>query len=98
MTATIFDKRGRVLSVGKNSYSKTHPIQARHASRLGMADKVFTHAEISALTKCKNFKKSYRIVVTKVTRLGEVLPVKSCAICVDAIKTFAPHLIIENNL
>jgi hypothetical protein len=27
ITAIITDKKGRVLSIGQNSYSKTHPLQ-----------------------------------------------------------------------
>ena len=35
MTAIIYDRRGRVLSVGKNSYFKTHTLQAKHAAKVG---------------------------------------------------------------
>ena len=29
LTAIIKDKRGNVLAIGKNSYTKTHPYQAK---------------------------------------------------------------------
>ena len=35
ITAVIYDKRGRVLSIGKNQYLKTHPLQAKHAHAVG---------------------------------------------------------------
>jgi hypothetical protein len=31
LTAVIYDRKGNVLSIGKNSYIKTHPLQAIHA-------------------------------------------------------------------
>ena len=44
VTAIIYDKRGRILSIGKNSYVKTHPLQARYATEVGLCEQVFLHA------------------------------------------------------
>ena len=63
MTAILYDKRGRVLSIGKNSYVKTHPLQARYATQVGEPSKVFLHAEVDAIVKCKNLDKAHKIVV-----------------------------------
>ena len=35
ITAIIYDKKGRVLSIGQNSYIKTHPYQAKIAKQVG---------------------------------------------------------------
>lgn len=86
ITAIIYDKRGKVLSVGKNSYIKTHPLQALHACRVGLPDKVFLHAEIHAITKCKNLHKAHKILVTRYDSKGKPKSAKPCAICMSAIK------------
>ena len=51
ITAVAYDKRGRVLAIGKNSYVKTHPFQAKMAHSVGEPHKVFIHAEIAAILK-----------------------------------------------
>lgn len=86
ITAIIYDKRGRVLSIGKNSYVKTHPLQARHAHRAGLADKLFIHAEVSAIVRCRDLSKAYKILVTRVGRNGDLLLAKPCPICQSAIR------------
>ena len=39
VTAIIFDKRGRPLSIGQNSYIKTHPLQLKIAEKVGLPEK-----------------------------------------------------------
>jgi len=34
ITAIVYDRKGRVLAVGKNSYTKTHPVQAKFAQKI----------------------------------------------------------------
>ena len=50
--ATIYDRRKNVLSVGRNSYSKTHPIMAKYGKRFNV-HKVLIHAEVDAILKCQ---------------------------------------------
>jgi tRNA(Arg) A34 adenosine deaminase TadA len=69
ITAFIYDKRGRVLSIGKNSYIKTHPYQAKCAEEVGEGYKVFLHAEIDAINKCTNLDKAHRISIFRFTNL-----------------------------
>ena len=83
-TATILDKRGIILSVGTNSYSKTHPIQAHYAKLAGMDYKIYLHAEIDAIIKCPCIDKAHRIVVVRYTRSGFGMA-KPCPICQLAI-------------
>ena len=85
ITAIIYDKRGRILSIGKNNYIKTHPYQAELAQRVGLPDKKFLHAEVDAIIRCRDLKKAYRIVVTRVGRTGNLLHAKPCPICQSAI-------------
>lgn len=86
ITAVIYDKKGRVLSLGKNSYVKTHPKQARHAHKVGLPEKIFLHAEMDAIIRCRDLSRAYRILVTRVTRKGEYGNAKPCPVCQSAIK------------
>ena len=93
LTAVIFDKRGRILSVGRNSYIKTHPLQAKYAREAGTPDRVYLHAELSALIRCRNPRKAFRILVTRVGRGGETRLAKPCESCMRAIKDFGIKIV-----
>lgn len=86
LSAIIYDKRGRVISVGVNSYIKTHPIQARHAKLVGEEHKVFLHAEIHAISRCKTLEQAHKIVVIRWNKKGEPMYARPCPICMSAIK------------
>ena len=88
LTAIIYDKKGRVLSIGENNYIKTHPYQAKLAKAAGLEyqEKVFLHAEVSAIIRCKDLSKAHRILVTRVGKSGKLLLAKPCKICESAIK------------
>jgi tRNA(Arg) A34 adenosine deaminase TadA len=87
ITAIIKDKKGRVLSIGKNSYTKTHPLQALHATKTGLSDKVYRHAEIDAIVKCKDIDKAYSIEVFRLGNSGRYLNAKPCPICQSALNS-----------
>lgn len=86
VTAIIMDRRGKVLSIGQNSYIKTHPMQARHAHKTGNPEKQFLHAEIHAITKCKNLHKAHKIFITRYNKQGEPVLAKPCPVCMSAIQ------------
>ena len=86
ITAMITDKRGRVLSVGTNSYVKTHTLQAKHANKVGLPEKRFLHAEVSAIVKCKDLTKAHKIVVMRYTKDGKPANAKPCPVCWSAIQ------------
>ena len=46
--------KGRPVVHGVNKDRKTHPFQARLAEMVGLEEKIYLHAEISALVKCKS--------------------------------------------
>jgi len=93
VTAIIYDKRGRVLSIGKNSYIKTHPLQAHHAERVGLPEKVYLHAEIAAIVRCKNLKRAHKILVSRVLRDGSLGIAKPCPVCASAIEAAGIEII-----
>jgi tRNA(Arg) A34 adenosine deaminase TadA len=85
VTAIIYDKKGNVLSVGKNSYVKTHPLQAHYARRAGEPYKVFLHAEIHAITRCADLDKAHRIAIFRYREDGSPAKAEPCKICAQAI-------------
>lgn len=86
VSAVIYDKRGRVLSVGQNSYVKTHPLQKKYAAECNESYKQFLHAEISAIVKCKDLSKAHRIFVSRWNRQGQPVLARPCKICETAIR------------
>lgn len=95
ITAIIYDKRGRPLSIGKNSYHKTHPLQVKMAEKVGLPEKRYLHGEIDAIVKCKDLSKAHKIVIMRYTKDGKPANAKPCAICQAAI-ALTPIKIIEH--
>ena len=87
LTAIIYDKRGRILSIGKNSFIKTHPLQKKLAKKAGLPEKEFLHAEVSAIVKCADLSKAHTIKVFRFNLKGEPVLAKPCPICESAIKS-----------
>ena len=88
ITAILFDKKGRPLSIGKNSYTKTHPIMARESAKHGEPYKVFLHAEIDAIVRCRDMEKAHRIVVMRFDANGLPVNAKPCPICMGLLSTY----------
>lgn len=86
ITAIIYDRKGNVLSIGQNSYVKTHPLQAKHAEIVGEPYKMFLHAEIHAITKCKQLNKAHRIYISRYSKDGVPVNAKPCPVCMSAIR------------
>lgn len=84
--AKIYDRRGRVLAVGHNSFTKTHTLQAYWARRAGEPMKIYTHAEIAAIARCRAvIDRAYRIEVSRYGTNGEPRLARPCPICMGAI-------------
>ncbi len=86
ITAILYDKTGKVLSVGKNSYIKTHPLQAHYAKIAGQPGRIFLHAEIAAIIKCRDLDRAHRMMVTRFGADGKPLLAKPCPVCDTAIR------------
>jgi tRNA(Arg) A34 adenosine deaminase TadA len=85
LTAIIKDKRGNILAIGKNSYTKTHPYQAKCAKEVGLPEKVYLHAEIAAILSCNDLSKAHSIHIYRQGKSGLWLNAKPCPICQSAI-------------
>lgn len=96
VTAIIYDKRGRILSIGKNSYVKTHTLQAKYAKKAGEDHKIFMHAEIHAISRCRSLKDAHRISVMRFDAFGNPRLAKPCKICEAAIKEQTGIKVIEH--
>lgn len=80
----ILLKNNKIISIGVNKDKKTHPLQASLAERVGLREKIYLHAEISALVKAK--KECDTIVVARVNPQGKLRMAKPCPICEMALK------------
>lgn len=81
--AAIADKKGQIISIGKNSFVKTHPKQ-RSYNLYRNPNKIFLHAEIDALLKYKT-DNAYMMIVARVTKSGLIKNAKPCFGCFTAI-------------
>lgn len=87
MTALAYDKRGRLVAIGKNSYHKTHPLQKSLALRAGKPNKIFLHAEIDAIVKAKG-RPIYKMVVLGYNSNGKAVRSKPCSCCMIGINDY----------
>ena len=91
--ATIYDKRGRKISQGENSYWKTHPLQVKTAKEVGREDAIYLHAEIAALVKLKDWSRAHSILVERYDVHGNPKMAKPCKICHRALIKAGIHVI-----
>ena len=85
VAAITTDKKGKIISIGKNSYIKTHPFQKLMATLVGMEECIYLHAEISALVQVKA-QQPHKIYIARVSANGTPLLAKPCPICTKAIQ------------
>lgn len=84
--AMAYDKRGKLLAVGLNSYTKTHTLQAELGRKSGRPQAIYLHAELAALLKAR--KPVHKLVVFRYDRDGKPANSKPCPACQLAIKKF----------
>jgi tRNA(Arg) A34 adenosine deaminase TadA len=86
ITAIIYDKKGRILSIGKNSYIKTHPLQKFYAEKCGLGKKIYIHAELQAIIRCHDLEKAHKIIISRIGKTGNMLLAAPCPICQMALR------------
>lgn len=79
----IADKRGMIVSEAANSYVKTSPVMYNAGLKVGIEDKFFCHAEMSALVKAKG--RGHTLVVVRINKNGKPVSSQPCPICVYLI-------------
>lgn len=95
ITAIIEDKRGNVLSIGRNSYTRTHVVQAKLAAKAGFPDRIYIHAEVDAIVRCRKINKAHTIKTFRYNAAGRPVLAKPCAICMSAIEATSIKRIIH---
>ena len=80
----ILLNKNKTIVTATNLETKSHPIQAKFAERVGLHQKIYLNAEIAALVKCKE--ECDTIVVARVNKQGKIRLAKPCPICSLAIK------------
>jgi tRNA(Arg) A34 adenosine deaminase TadA len=92
IVAFCYDAKGILLGTASNSYTKTHPIQAYFAEKVGHPHKIYLHAEIAAILRCKD-KQIYTIKIYRYGQDGQLALANPCPICREGIKAYKiPHL------
>lgn len=93
LIAMVYDKRGKLLAMGQNSYTRTHTLQAKYAEKSGNPEKIYIHAEIDALIKAQRRGKMHKMVIMRMGRSGRYLNAKPCESCQLAIEDFGIKII-----
>lgn len=99
ITAYCYNKRGHLVSIGHNSYTKSHPLQAYFAKKVGHPNKIYLHAEIAALVQAGTMETNqvHEISIVRINKAGEIRPSKPCSICQEALKAFGVHQVVYTN-
>jgi deoxycytidylate deaminase len=84
IASIITDKKGRILSFGVNSYTKSHPKMAHYSSKFNDFNKIYLHSEMDSLVRLS--RQGHSIYVARVDKKGNPLPCKPCRICALALK------------
>lgn len=87
VVAHAYTKKGMLLAVATNSYTKTHPYQKHLANKVGHPEKQFLHAEIACILRCKD-QPIHMLKVWRYNKQGELVCAKPCVICQEAIRAF----------
>jgi hypothetical protein len=85
-TALAYNKRGKLIAVAKNSYVKTHPLQAKFGKESGKPNAIYLHAELAVLIKARE--PVHRLVVLRFDSKGTPANSAPCASCQLAIKHY----------
>ena len=85
--AVVTDKRGKIISEGRNSYTKSSPLMQKLSMKVGVSEhKCFLHAEIKTILRDKA-NKGVKLYVARVNAKGEAVNSKPCRVCEYYIKT-----------
>jgi tRNA(Arg) A34 adenosine deaminase TadA len=98
VVAFVLDSRGRILTEGWNSYTKTHPMQKEAALAQNEPMKFCLHAEVHALSRLsyKQLSKQHTIVVMRLDHKYRLMPSKPCPICQAVISQYGIENVIHS--
>ena len=84
LVGAVLLNKNRVVTTATNLERKSHPLQAKFAERVGLKEKIFLHAEIAALVKCRE--ECDTIIVARVNNQNKLRNSRPCPICSLALK------------
>lgn len=93
ITASCFDKKGKLLSVANNSYTKSHPKQKHYAIKAGQGYRQTLHAEIAALIRSKG-KTVHTLLVQRFDSSGNPKLASPCPVCMEAIREYGVKRVV----
>lgn len=93
ITAIAYNKRGRVIAVGHNSYEKTHPTQAKFGRKSGKPNAIYLHAELRAILRARE--PIHRLEVFRYDSKGKPANSKPCPSCQLAIKEYGIKKVVH---
>lgn len=91
--ARAYNAKGKILAVARNSYTKTHTLQAHYAKKVGRESAIFLHAEIAALLKARE--PVSKMEILRMTVDGKPALAKPCDACSLALQEFGVKEIIH---
>jgi len=84
--AIITNKKGHIISIAVNSYSKTSPFMYKYAKQVGLDDKIYWHAECKAIKQLMSLKQAHKIYIARATKTDKIGLAAPCPVCAAAIK------------
>lgn len=94
ITATCFDKKGKVISTGVNEYRRSHPLYKAFAVMSGASEeKIYKHAEFSACIAAGR-KEIHSILVQRHHSDGSPANAEPCDTCKLMLRHFGVKKVI----
>lgn len=90
--AKAFTHKGKLLATATNDYEKSHPVMKYFATKVGLPEKEYLHAEIHAILRCKD-KIPFLISVERYNNDGNMALAKPCNVCREAIKAYGVQFV-----
>ena len=88
LTATAFDRKGRIIGFGTNDYKRSHPLMKYHAVLAGESEsKIYRHAELAALLDAGQHE-VHSVFVQRLDAAGNEANAKPCKTCQSILKSF----------
>jgi len=79
VAAAVYNEKGRLLSTGVNQPKKSHPLQAKYAKKAGAEKRIFLHAEVASLVRCRE--EPHTLHVVRVGPKEYPKPSCPCPVC-----------------
>jgi len=83
-------RKGKILAIGYNSYTRSHAFQRRVGRLSHEPEKKYLHAEVAALLRCRVPPDT--LMVGRLSKRGELVMARPCDCCRLAINLVNPKM------